>query len=164
MNSYNESLEFRKIPSLLFFYEINSNGTIIRNIKSKRRVKCRIEYINDIPYWTYEVYIKGQTIKGYIDRTVAECWIGSFSSAIQHIDGNTLNNDYRNLRYTARILHPVRIIGNGESLDFNSFNEAAIYLSNKYGKNTKTIYDKLSMRRHHIYDYDIQYLAPIEVL
>ena len=32
--------EFRAIPSLGFMYEVNDNGTVIRNIKSKRRLKC----------------------------------------------------------------------------------------------------------------------------
>ena len=31
----NSNLEFRKIKSLQFLYEINENGTIIRNVKSK---------------------------------------------------------------------------------------------------------------------------------
>ena len=37
------NLEFRKIPSLKFLYEVNSNGTVIRNVKSKRHLKCFIE-------------------------------------------------------------------------------------------------------------------------
>lgn len=35
----NSNLEFRKIPSLDFLYEINENGTIFRNVKSKNRTK-----------------------------------------------------------------------------------------------------------------------------
>lgn len=27
------NLEFRKIPSLQFLYEVNENGTVIRNVK-----------------------------------------------------------------------------------------------------------------------------------
>ena len=38
MHGENANLEFRKIPSLLFLYEVNSNGTVIRNVKSKRPV------------------------------------------------------------------------------------------------------------------------------
>ena len=37
MNDKNNSnLEFRKIKSLKFFFEINENGTIVRNVKSKK--------------------------------------------------------------------------------------------------------------------------------
>ena len=35
----NANLEFRKIKSLNFLYEVNSNGTILRNVKSKRHTK-----------------------------------------------------------------------------------------------------------------------------
>jgi len=34
------NLEFRKIPSLYFLYEVNADGTIIRNARSKRCLKC----------------------------------------------------------------------------------------------------------------------------
>ena len=33
----NSNLEFRKIKSLNFLYEVNENGTILRNVKSKNR-------------------------------------------------------------------------------------------------------------------------------
>lgn len=32
-------MEFRKIPSSNFLYEINEDGTIIRNVKSKKHRK-----------------------------------------------------------------------------------------------------------------------------
>ena len=41
MQNENANLEFRKIKSLLFLYEINSNGTIVRNVKSKKRTKIQ---------------------------------------------------------------------------------------------------------------------------
>ena len=39
MHGENANLEFRKIPSLLFLYEVNSSGTGIRNVKSKSHLK-----------------------------------------------------------------------------------------------------------------------------
>ena len=37
----NSNLEFRKIKSLKFLYEINENGTILRNVKSKKHIKMK---------------------------------------------------------------------------------------------------------------------------
>lgn len=39
----NSNLEFRKIPSLDFLYEVNSNGTILRNVKSKKQSKIVLD-------------------------------------------------------------------------------------------------------------------------
>ena len=39
----NSNLEFRKIKSLKFLYEINENGTILRNVKSKKQIKIKLD-------------------------------------------------------------------------------------------------------------------------
>ena len=39
----NSNLEFRKIKSLKYLYEINSNGTILRNVKSKKQLKIKLD-------------------------------------------------------------------------------------------------------------------------
>ena len=43
MSVNNSNLEFRKIKSLSYLYEINSNGTILRNVKSKRQIKIFLD-------------------------------------------------------------------------------------------------------------------------
>ena len=39
----NSNLEFRKIKSLNFLYEVNENGTIFRNVKSKKQLKIKLD-------------------------------------------------------------------------------------------------------------------------
>ena len=36
--------EFRKIKSLQFLYEVNDDGTILRNVKSKKHIKIILDY------------------------------------------------------------------------------------------------------------------------
>ena len=53
------NLEFRKIPSLQFLYEVNSNGTVIRNVKSKRHLKLfKKSHNSNTQYWCTQVNIK----------------------------------------------------------------------------------------------------------
>lgn len=105
----NENLEFKKIPSLKFLYEINSNGTIMRNVKSKRRLLIRCDKHHSTTGKGYMfTFIHtggrhewGKTIRLPIHRLVAECWLGPKPEGLEldHIDRNPCNNDYRNLRY-----------------------------------------------------------------
>lgn len=103
----NSDLEFRKIKSLNFLYEVNSNGTIFRNVKSKKQLLIKLDYHhNKKGYYFTWVRIGGRkpgakTIRVSIARVVAECWLGDKPKDYQvdHIDRNPHNNDYRNLRY-----------------------------------------------------------------
>ena len=62
----NSNLEFRKIPSLLFLYEIRRDGKVFRNVKSK---KCyKIEKRDG----KYVVLFKGTIFD--VQRLVNECW------------------------------------------------------------------------------------------
>lgn len=187
MENNNLNREFRKIPSLQFLYEVNDNGTIIRNVKSKRHLKIfknRHNSPND--YLCTQVNIKGHIRKVFLHRVVAECWIGPRPEGLQtdHIDRNTLNNDYHNLRYVTKseqmknrdydkflgkiygnlavcnsgIVQPIKLLSSdGSELYFESSRKAAQYLSNKYGVKEKGIQNKLYHRRSHIYDYDVVY-------
>jgi len=180
--------EFRKIPSLEYLYEVNGDGTVIRNVKSKRHLKCFKKHHNsNTEYWCTQVNIKHNIRKVFLHRVVAECWIGPRPEGMQvdHIDRNSLNNHYSNLRYVTKSeqmlnrdydafvdkilpnlatknngsVNPVRIRGRGEELEFPTARRAAKYFTSVYPeKNEKSFNDKFYHRRKRIFDYDVEYL------
>ena len=186
------NLEFRKIPSLQFLYEVNCDGTIIRNVKSKRHLKCFVKRRHednekDTPYWCTQVNIKKKIRKVFLHNVVAECWIGPepVGLEVDHIDRNSLNNHYTNLRYVTRSqnmenrdhdafmdiimknlgccnggkLVPVSLIRNGRVIEFSTSRRAAKYLHTIYPhKKTESFMDKFYHRRHHIFDYSVIYM------
>lgn len=183
----NSNLEFRKIKSLDFLYEINENGTIFRNVKSKKQNKIKLDLRHSATgYYVTFCRFKKKTKRIMIHTVVAECWLGEKPSGfeIDHIDRNSHNNNYRNLRYVTRSeqmknreytniskrgaknleearklrAKPVRIISDFEVLFFASFADCGRYLSNKYNKSFELIRYKLKSHRSHIYDYKIVYL------
>ena len=186
MHGENANLEFRKIPSLLFLYEVNSNGTVIRNVKSKRHLKLfKKSHNSNTQYWCTQVNIKKHIRKVFVHRVVAECWHGQRPEGMQidHIDRNSLNNDWHNLRYVTKSeqmlnrdygcfvdkllanlavgngghVNPVTLVGNGKRLYFPTARRAAKYLAGEYGKPEKSFNDKFHLRRSHIFDYDVIY-------
>lgn len=109
MNKTNSNLEFRKIKSLNFLYEINENGTIFRNVKSKKQSKIKLDYHHSKNgYYVTFVHIGGRTNpenkRVMIHNVVAECWLGDKPDGyeVDHRDRNSHNNDYRNLRYVTK--------------------------------------------------------------
>lgn len=184
----NSNLEFRKIPSLKFLYEVNCDGTIFRNARSKRVKKCYKQSHNSkTEHWVTTVRIDNKSRKVFIHKVVAECWLGAKPEGyeVDHIDRNSLNNHWTNLRYVTcseqmlnrdydqfmdkllanlavgnkRHIRPVRLIRGDEVLDFPTSRRAAKYLAQIYPhKNEKSFNDKFYHRRHHIFDYDVIYL------
>lgn len=179
--------EFRKIPSLQYLYEVNEDGTEIRNVKSKRKLKCFKKHHNsNTEYWCTQVNIKHHIRKVFLHRVVAECWLGARPEGMQvdHIDRNSLNNHYSNLRYVTKSeqmlnrdysefeekllanlaiknnghVNPVRLIKGNEIFEFPTARKAAKFLSSIYGKKEKSFNDKFHLRRKHIFDYDVEYL------
>lgn len=109
MNNSNLEIEFRKIKSLNFLYEVNSNGTIFRNVKSKKQLKIKLDmHHSKVGYYMTFVHLGGRknsvVKRVMIHSVVAECWLGDKPEGMEvdHIDRNPHNNDYRNLRYVTK--------------------------------------------------------------
>lgn len=174
--------EFRKIPSLEFLFEINGDGSILRNTKSKKRVKqYKYSHNSKTEYWSVDL---GHRIS--IHNLVAECWLGEKPKGhqVDHIDRDSLNNDYRNLRYVSKSeqmlnrdyskfldkILPNLAIKNGGKLvkvilkkgdriwEFPTTVRAARWLTEQYPEiREKSFKNKFHLRRSHIFDYDVSY-------
>lgn len=184
----NSNLEFRKVKSLYFLYEVSEDGRFLRNIKSKKYIRIRLDMHNSKSgYYACFVCIKGKVKRVMMHKIVAECWLGEKPEGfeIDHIDRNTHNNHYTNLRYVthseqmknrvisdriieqatkncliwvAKISKPVEISKGEVKIKFPSMTKASEYISEKTGKNSGTIRDRMKKRRKNIFGYDITYL------
>lgn len=182
------NLEMRKIKSLDFLYEISEDGRIFRNVKSKKQLKIKLDmHHSKTGYYVTFVRHKKKPKRIMIHRVVAECWLGECPQGyeVDHIDRNSHNNHYTNLRYVtkseqmknrdhtniskkgsqnladarAKRMKPVRVYNSNETYLFESFAATSRFLSEKYSVSFDSIRSKLKAHRSHIYDYDIQYLS-----
>lgn len=187
--SKSSNLEMRKIPSLDFLYEISEDGRILRNVKSKKQCNIILDmHHSKVGYYAAFVNYKGKRKRVMIHIAVAECWLGPKPEGLEvdHIDRNTHNNHYTNLRYVThseqmknrvlgkriieqatkncynytmtKVAKHVEINGNGENLCFMSLTQCANYLARIYKKKPEHMRAKLKKRRSRIYDYDIKYI------
>lgn len=192
MNKTNSNLEFRKIKSLKFLYEVNENGTILRNVKSKKQSKIDLDtHHSDKGYYMTLIHSNsinnGKCKRVMIHRVVAECWLGPCPEGMEvdHIDRNSHNNDYRNLRYVtkseqmknrdhtnisrrgsknleiARKLRAkqVRFYNEKEDYMFESFADGARFLQNRYDIDFESARSRIRGHRKHIYDFNVEYLS-----
>ncbi|MBR0103947.1 MAG: HNH endonuclease [Selenomonadaceae bacterium] len=178
--------EFRKIPSLEFLYEVSEDGRIFRNVKSKKQNKIIVDYHHSPKGYCFTFICRNKKVQRIpIARVVAECWLGAKPEGyeIDHIDRNSLNNHYTNLRYAtkseqmknrdhsrisktgsvnlaeARLLRmkPVTLIKDGTEKFFESQTAAARWLADIIGKNVEHVRSKFKKRRKFIYGYDVIY-------
>lgn len=189
----NSNLEFRKIKSLQFLYEVNSNGTIFRNVKSKKQLKIVLDrHHSDKGYYFTWLCLKNKVRRISIAKVVAECWLGDRPEGYQidHIDRNSHNNDYRNLRYVTQSeqmknrdhtniaangcinlenarrqrMKPIKLIYQSLEKCFESIAAAARFLAVYYQNSFEHMRSKLKKKRAHIYDFDVVYLRNAETV
>lgn len=178
--------EFRKIPSLKFLYEVSEDGRIFRNVKSKKQSKIIVDYHHSTKgYCATFVCIKGKVQRVMIAHVVAECWLGKKPEGyeVDHIDRNSQNNYYKNLRYVTKseqmknrdhsrisergkknllahietLKKPLMLIKNGVEKVFESQTAAARYLSVEVNKKVEHIRMKFKQHRSYVYGYDVIY-------
>lgn len=178
--------EFRKIPSLKFLYEISEDGRIFRNVKSKKQNKIIVDYHHSPSGYCFTWICRdGKVQRIPIARVVAECWLGQKPEGyeIDHIDRDSQNNHYTNLRYVTKSeqmknrdhsnisrrgsenlrlsclkrMKPVIIIDDNKQLYFESKHSASIWLAKKTGYDAEGIRNKLKQSRSHILGYDVIY-------
>lgn len=184
----NYNLEFRKIKSLLFLYEVSEDGKYLRNVKSKKYIKIFFDtHHSQKGYYACFINLKGKVKKVIIHEVVAECWLGECPDGyqVEHIDRNSHNNHYTNLRYcthseqmknktlseemierckancqnhNSEISIHVTLLKENEKLEFRSISEASRRLSIKFNTKYESIRYKLKKRRKNIYGYDAIYL------
>lgn len=170
----NTNREFRKIPSSLFFYEVSEDGRCVRNIKSKKQLKQKLD-----KYGYYCVTLSVHNVLQYrtVHSLVAECWLGPRPEGYQtdHIDRNKTNNHYSNLHYvtpreniknrnyTEAFYEHNRKIGllglhcTVDDISFISLTAAAKYLAELHSKKVDTVRHYFKQHRKYILGHHITY-------
>lgn len=126
MNKSNSEVEFRKIPSLNFLYEVSEDGRIVRNVKSKHHLRPDKDRGG---YYRVNPVLNGKQAHKFVHILVAECWHGPKPDGLEcdHIDHNIHNNHYSNLRYVTKAENLARRIFTEEGKRRNSERTRARY-------------------------------------
>ena len=178
--------EFRKIPSLKFLYEVSEDGRIFRNVKSKKQNKIIVDYHHSPKGYCFTFVNRNKICQRIpIARVVAECWLGAKPEGyeIDHIDRNSLNNHWTNLRYVTKSeqmknrdhsrisktgsanleaarrlrMKPLTLIKDGVRRVFESQTAASRCLAIEVGKTAENIRSKFKKCRKFVYGYDVIY-------
>lgn len=167
----NRETEFRKIASLKFLYEISRDGRLIRNIKSK---KYHLTHTDKDGYNVVWLTFEGKRRIYRVARLVAEAWIGQAPAGyeVDHINRNRRDDDFGNLRWAThqtnannRDHEPMAAanklrLGNKVTVNnkqFESFTDAAKFISSETNTSFNTIRYYLKKRRHYIHGFTIKY-------
>ena len=178
--------EFRKIPSLKFLYEVSEDGRIFRNVKSKKQNKIIVDYHHSTAGYCFTFINRNKKVLRIpIARVVAECWLGAKPEGyeIDHIDRNSQNNHYTNLRYVTKSeqmknrdhsrisktgsanlaaarrlrMKSVTLIKADVRKVFESQTAAARWLAEQIDKKVEHVRSKFKQQRKFIYGYDVIY-------
>lgn len=151
------NLEFRKIPSLRYLYEISTDGRHVRNVKSKKY--CRIF----LKKGTYYVRVRDRKYaRGYmicsIPQLCEECHIPSRkitkkSSDKMHCADNQFNNRPSEHHQIAVIL----TTREKQQHIFPNITKAAEYVAQQTQRTHISIRRRMQHRRSHILGYDVSY-------
>ena len=78
-------------------YFVSENGDVF-SCKKQRFLK---KSIHSKGYEVVDLFINGKRKTAFVHRLVAECFIGVSDMQVNHIDGNKLNNNVKNLEYVS---------------------------------------------------------------
>lgn len=180
--------EYRRIPSLNNMYEISSDGESFRHVNSKRESKIRTEFHHTLTgHKSVFITYQKKSRRLSIANLVAECWLGQKPEGytIHHIDGDTLNNDYKNLKYISRAeqtkirreegvakvtanalarfrqtrMKPVIILDGTNRMEFDCIADAARYISKIANTTPATVVGKMKKKESYIFGHTVMYLA-----